>query len=152
MPAPTSVSPEEREFAVDSRASMHMVSKRDLSSDEFDTLRRSRNTHCGAYSQWVKCIQTRKHKFSFTTSISSWQCNYSKKRLLFSRLENSAKTTDIPMTRVDQRGEDSFMRNGQLRTSCCSRVIHQVLVAIRRQHRHRRICLQQVQPKNVVTD
>ena len=46
----------------------------------------------------AKCIQTRKHKYTFTTSISSWQCNYSKKRLLFHRLENSAKTTDIPMS------------------------------------------------------
>ena len=43
-PAPTSKSPEEREFVVVSGASMHMLSKRDLSSDELDTLRRSRNT------------------------------------------------------------------------------------------------------------
>ena len=34
---------EERMFAVDSRASMHMLSKKDLSSDELDTLRRSRS-------------------------------------------------------------------------------------------------------------
>ena len=36
-------SPEEREFVVESRASMHMMSKKELSSDELDTLRRSRN-------------------------------------------------------------------------------------------------------------
>ena len=35
--------PEERELVVDSGASMHMLSKKDLSSDELDTLRRSRN-------------------------------------------------------------------------------------------------------------
>ena len=35
-------SPKEREFVVDSGASMHMLSKRDLSSDEMDSLRRSR--------------------------------------------------------------------------------------------------------------
>ena len=34
---------EERVFVVDSGASMHMLSKGDLSSDELDTLRRSRN-------------------------------------------------------------------------------------------------------------
>ena len=34
--------PEERMFVVDSGASMHMLSKSDLSSDEVDTLRRSR--------------------------------------------------------------------------------------------------------------
>ena len=43
MPAPTSKSPEEREFKVDSGASVHMMSKKDLSSDELDTSRRSRN-------------------------------------------------------------------------------------------------------------
>ena len=34
MSAPTSKSPEEREFVVDSGASMHMMSKKELSSDE----------------------------------------------------------------------------------------------------------------------
>ena len=34
---------EERMFVVDLGASMHMLSKKDLSSDEMDTLRRSRN-------------------------------------------------------------------------------------------------------------
>ena len=88
MPAPTSTSPEEREFVVDSGATVHMMSKKDLSSDQLDT-------PLWCLQAMVKCIQTRKHKFSFTTSISSWQCYYSKKRLLFCRLENSAKTTDI---------------------------------------------------------
>ena len=39
--------PQEREFVVDSGASMHMMSKRELSSEELDTLRRSR-THAAA--------------------------------------------------------------------------------------------------------
>ena len=43
MLAPTSTSPEERGFVVDSGASMHMLSKKVLSSDELETLRRSRN-------------------------------------------------------------------------------------------------------------
>ena len=41
MPAPTSKCPEEREFVVDSGASMHM-SKKDVRSEELETLRRSR--------------------------------------------------------------------------------------------------------------
>ena len=41
-PAPTSKSQKEREFVVASGASMHMMRKQDLSSDELDTLRRSR--------------------------------------------------------------------------------------------------------------
>ena len=43
MPAPISESPAEREFVVDSGASMQMLSRKDLSSDEMETLRRSRN-------------------------------------------------------------------------------------------------------------
>ena len=42
-PVLISQNPEDRMFVVDSRASMHMLSKKDLSSDEIDTLRRSRN-------------------------------------------------------------------------------------------------------------
>ena len=42
VPAPTSKRPEEREFEVDSVASMHMLSKKDLRLDELDTLRGSR--------------------------------------------------------------------------------------------------------------
>ena len=41
-PAHISKSPEEREFVVDSGASMHVLSKKELSSEEPETLRRSR--------------------------------------------------------------------------------------------------------------
>ena len=41
--APSSTSPEEREHIVDSGASIHMLSKKESSSEELDTLRRSRN-------------------------------------------------------------------------------------------------------------
>ena len=40
LPA-SSVQPEEREFVVDSGASMHMISKKDLSEAEMDTLTKS---------------------------------------------------------------------------------------------------------------
>ena len=40
LPAST-LKPEEREFVVDSRASMHMISKQDLSNAEMDTLTKS---------------------------------------------------------------------------------------------------------------
>ena len=42
MPAPTSTRPEEREFVVDSGASLHMMSKKELSSEEMDTVKKSR--------------------------------------------------------------------------------------------------------------
>ena len=41
LPAPSILKPEEREFVVDSGASMHMISKKDLNSDEMDTLTKS---------------------------------------------------------------------------------------------------------------
>ena len=43
VPVLVSRNTEERMFVVDSGASMHMLSKKDLSSDEMDTSRRSRN-------------------------------------------------------------------------------------------------------------
>ena len=38
LPAPSNLKPEEREFVVDSGASMHMISKKDLSDAEMDSL------------------------------------------------------------------------------------------------------------------
>ena len=41
LPAPSTLIQEEREFVVDSRASMHMISIKNLNSDEMDTLTKS---------------------------------------------------------------------------------------------------------------
>ena len=41
LPAPSNLKLEEREFVVDSGASMHMISKKDLNSAEMDTLTKS---------------------------------------------------------------------------------------------------------------
>ena len=70
MPPPTSKSPQEREFEVDSEVPVYMLSKKVLSSDELDTLQRSRN-HTVVVTANEKCIQTRKHKYKFTILISS---------------------------------------------------------------------------------
>ena len=43
FPAASTIKREEREFVVDSEASMHMVSKRDLNSAELETMRISKN-------------------------------------------------------------------------------------------------------------
>ena len=43
MPAASTIKPEEREFQVDSGASMHMVSKNYLNSAELETVRTSRS-------------------------------------------------------------------------------------------------------------
>ena len=41
LPAPSTLKPEERKFVVDPRASMHMISKKDLSDAEMETLTKS---------------------------------------------------------------------------------------------------------------
>ena len=41
LPAPSSLKPEEREIVVDSGASMHVISKKELNSAEMDTLTKS---------------------------------------------------------------------------------------------------------------
>ena len=43
LPAASTIHPEEREFVVDSGASMHMVSKKDLNKAELETVRTSKN-------------------------------------------------------------------------------------------------------------
>ena len=129
-PAPISKSPEEREFVVDSGASMHMLSKKDLSPEELETLRRSRiptvvlTANGGSANNRGS---TRKR----SRSLPLCDCNYSKIRCKSYRLENSAKNTDTPMsgsavkTTVDQAGEENCVQNEQFRTSCCSRCVIQ---------------------------
>ena len=41
LPAPSTLKAEESQFVVDSAASMHMISKKDLNSDEMNTLTKS---------------------------------------------------------------------------------------------------------------
>ena len=43
VPPPSTIKPEEREFVVDSGASMHMISKKDLNSAELETVTTSRS-------------------------------------------------------------------------------------------------------------
>ena len=45
LPAPSVLTPEEREFVVDSGASMHMLSRKDLNSAELETVRVSNGCH-----------------------------------------------------------------------------------------------------------
>ena len=77
------------------------------------------------------------------TQFWSWQCNYSKKRLLFYRLENSAKTTDIPTSGSVVKNHGWPERGRQLYAKRTTSYLllfpgcPPVLVAIRRQHRHR---------------
>ena len=69
MPAPSSEKPEERELVEDAGASMHMLNKKDLSSDELDTLRKSRNPTTISTANGE--VQTNEEAQVFTILISS---------------------------------------------------------------------------------
>ena len=79
MPAPSSLLAEERDFVVDSRVSMHMLSKKCLNSDEKDTLRRSRYPTvvmiANAEVQTFEEAQIAQSRFGIIRD-----CNYSLKR------------------------------------------------------------------------
>ena len=114
-PVPVSKNTEERMFVVDSGASMHM-----LSSDEMDTLRRSRTP---------TTVVTANGEVQFNISICLLQCNYSKKRQQFYRLESFAQNTNVHMSvkngetpRLTKDGKN-YLYNGQLRTSCRTRIV-----------------------------
>ena len=50
------------------------------------------------YSQWEKCRQVRRYRFTFTVLIFSWRCSYSRTRLQFCHQASSAKNTLIPVS------------------------------------------------------
>ena len=82
MLAPSSKKPEEREFVVDSGASMHMQSKKDSSSFKLDIFPKSRNpttviTANGAVQTSEKA-QVYVHDLDLFVTL---QCNYTKTRL-----------------------------------------------------------------------
>ena len=103
MPAPTLKCPEEREFVVDAGASMHMLSRK-ISSQELDTLRRSRNP-------------TGRNKFLFTILISSWQMQLLKEMPAVLSLEKLCEDHGYSYgwvsgqkAAIDQRREDNMCK------------------------------------------
>ena len=52
LPAPSFIKPEEREFVVDSGATMHIISKKDLNSAEMDTLTTSKSPTTVITAKW----------------------------------------------------------------------------------------------------
>ena len=76
---------------------MHMLSNTDLSTDKFETLRRSRTSTVVVTAKGeVRTIEeAQAHVHDVGLFIT---CIYSKIRLQFYRLENSSNNTDIPMS------------------------------------------------------
>ena len=103
MSAPTLKCPEEREFVVDAGASMHMLSRK-ISSQELDTLRRSRNP-------------TGRNKFLFTILISSWQMQLLKENACCSIAWKTLRRPRVFLwlgqrskAAIDQRREDNMCK------------------------------------------
>ena len=69
LPAASTKEPEEREFVVDSVASMHMVSKKDLNSTELETMRTSRSPTTVMTANGE--VQTREEA---TVYVKHWTC------------------------------------------------------------------------------
>ena len=61
LPAPSTLKPEEREFVVDSGASMHMISKKDLNSSELENRDDIEKSDDGYNSQWWSADEWRGH-------------------------------------------------------------------------------------------
>ena len=131
MQAPTSKSPEEREFVVDSGASMNMMSKKDLSLYELDTLRRSRNRTvvltANGQVHTNEEAQVNVHDLNLLVIVQLLEetlAVLSHGKLCEDHGFSHGWVSSQEAT-VDQRREDNGMHNRQHRTSCCCRVIHQ---------------------------
>ena len=98
MPAPTSKSSEEREFVVDSGASMHRMSKQDSGSDELDSLRRSRNPTVVLTANGEMHTNEEAQVFVHDLNLCVTVQLLDETPTVLYRLENPAKTTDIPMS------------------------------------------------------
>ena len=57
----STLKPEEREFVVDSGASMHMISKKDLSDAEMDTLTKSLQSY-DSHNRMEKCKRMKRQR------------------------------------------------------------------------------------------
>ena len=84
-------------FVFDSRASMHMPSKKDLSSEELETLRRSRTPTSEVTANGK--VQTYEEAQVYVHDLDLFVfCALSKTRVQFYHLESSTKNTDIPLS------------------------------------------------------
>ena len=91
VPAPTSKRPVEREFVVDSGASKKNQAQMNwmLREDPEPTVVLTANGE----------VHTNEEAQVFVHDLNLFvKCNYWKKRVLFCRMENCAKTTDIPLS------------------------------------------------------
>ena len=98
LPAASTKEPEEREFVVDSGASMHMVSEKDLHAAELATMRTSRSpTTVMITANGEVPTNKKRRKTSNNWTYSSLLCFFKKLPQCF-HWGNSAENMDIPTT------------------------------------------------------
>ena len=97
LPAPSSTKLEERNFVVDSGASIHAQQERfELTgTGHYSSIQKPYN---GLSQPLEKCTRMRKQQCTSTTLMYSWQYKSSRIRLQSYPLENSAKITHTPMS------------------------------------------------------
>ena len=126
MPAPTSKRPEEREVEVDSGASMRMLSKKDLSSDELDTLRRSRNhiTVVTANGEAQTNEEAQVCVYDPDLVVTVQLLEETPAVLSFGKLcDDHGYSHEWVNGQKPTVEQDIYMQNGQFRTSCFSPVV-----------------------------
>ena len=73
LPAPSTLKPEEREFVVDSGASMHILRRKDWNSAELETVKGSKSPTTVVYSPQRSAKQKKKRQCMSKNWIYSWQ-------------------------------------------------------------------------------
>ena len=115
--------------AVDSGASMHMMSKTRLKLRWIGYFAKIQEPHCDAHSQWWRAYK--RGSTNFRSQFGSIRdCAVTRGNASSPITGKTLRRPRILLwvgqrskTTVDQRGGDNWMQNGQLRTSCRSRVI-----------------------------
>ena len=148
LPAPSVIKPEEREFVVDSGASMHMLSRKDLNSAELETVRVSKSptTVCG--SQWRSVNKRRSDSVCQRIGFIRDSKGFSKKRRPFLSLGKLCEDHGycLPLdqwseTTTHQRWQTDKVQHCELHTNRCHWFHRQALQAqlhLRLQHQYRR--------------
>ena len=138
---------------------MHTLSKKDWSSDELETLRRSRNPAVVVTANWE--VQTNEeaqvyvYDLGLFVTVQLLEDTPAVQSLgkLCEENGHSCEWSKRFKTTADSKWEEILMQNGSFRTSLLCQVCPPDLVLLRLQHRqYKTCCLHQVQPQSEVAD
>ena len=115
----SNLKPEEREFVVDSGASMHMISKKDLSDAEMDTLTKSCSPTIVITANGEVHILDFESPRKHASSIVAWKALRWKRIFLW--MDQWSKTTS------HQKRDSDTLQQRELRSNCSSRLVKFVL-------------------------